>query len=88
MHYAYMELERFDNRDDPCFNDYDNVDPVYILQKSYEESMSLAEKEVCILLKNIVIYNKMQDLFIYLSTSIYYLGYIWIMHSLFSYFTS
>ncbi|KAI9307075.1 phosphatase 2C-like domain-containing protein [Cunninghamella echinulata] len=45
MHYAYMELERFDNRDDPCFNDYDNVDPVYILQKSYEESMSLAEKE-------------------------------------------
>ncbi|CAO3645705.1 unnamed protein product [Cunninghamella blakesleeana] len=45
MHYAYMELERFHNIDDPCFKDYDNVDPVYILQKSYEESMSLAEKE-------------------------------------------
>lgn len=45
MHHAYMELERFDNIDDPCFYHYDEADPVSILQKSYEESMQEAQQE-------------------------------------------
>ncbi|KAI8068526.1 phosphatase 2C-like domain-containing protein [Gongronella butleri] len=43
MHHAYVELERFDNVDDPCFYNYDDVDPVQILQKSYDESMQQAQ---------------------------------------------
>lgn len=46
MHYAYLELERFDNIDDPSFYDYDKADPVEILQKSYEHCLEDAEKEV------------------------------------------
>ena len=46
MHYAYLELERFDNIDDPSFYDYDKADPVEILQKSYEHCLADAEKEV------------------------------------------
>ena len=45
MHHAYLELERFDNVDDPCFYHYDEADPVSILQKSYEESMQEAQQE-------------------------------------------
>ncbi|KAI8093862.1 phosphatase 2C-like domain-containing protein [Halteromyces radiatus] len=45
MHHAYLELERYDNVDDPCFYHYDDVDPVQILQKSYEASLLEAEKE-------------------------------------------
>jgi len=45
MHYAYLELERFDNIDDPSFYDYDKADPVEILQKSYEHCLADAEKE-------------------------------------------
>ncbi|KAI8339036.1 phosphatase 2C-like domain-containing protein [Chlamydoabsidia padenii] len=45
MHHAYLELERYDNIDDPCFYHYDDVDPVQILQKSYEASLLEAEKE-------------------------------------------
>ncbi|ORZ24099.1 phosphatase 2C-like domain-containing protein [Absidia repens] len=45
MHHAYLELERYDNVDDPCFYHYDDVDPVQILQKSYEASLVDAEKE-------------------------------------------
>ncbi|KAL7336075.1 hypothetical protein PS15p_201447 [Mucor circinelloides] len=45
MHHAYLELERFDNVDDPCFYHYDEADPVSILQKSYEESMQEALQE-------------------------------------------
>lgn len=45
MHHAYLELERYDNMDDPCFYHYDDVDPVQILQTSYEASLLDAEKE-------------------------------------------
>ncbi|CAO3656787.1 unnamed protein product [Mucor hiemalis] len=45
MHHAYMELERFDNIEDPCFYHYDEADPVSILQRSYEESMQEAQQE-------------------------------------------
>ncbi|KAI8331197.1 phosphatase 2C-like domain-containing protein [Chlamydoabsidia padenii] len=45
MHHAYLELERYDNIDDPCFSQYENVDPVQILQKSYEASLIEAEKD-------------------------------------------
>lgn len=40
-----MELERFDNIEDPCFYHYDEADPVSILQRSYEESMQEAQQE-------------------------------------------
>lgn len=46
MHHAYLELERYDNVDDPCFYRYDDVDPVQILEKSYEACLLEAEKEV------------------------------------------
>lgn len=46
MHYAYLELERFDNIDDPSFYDYDKADPVDILQKSYEHCLEDAKNEV------------------------------------------
>lgn len=46
MHYAYLELERFDNIDDPSFYDYDKADPVEIIQASYEHCLEDAEKEV------------------------------------------
>ncbi|KAG2195810.1 hypothetical protein INT47_010020 [Mucor saturninus] len=45
MHHAYLQLERFENIDDPCFYHYDEADPVSILQKSYEESMQEAQQE-------------------------------------------
>ncbi|KAJ2965115.1 hypothetical protein NQZ79_g156 [Umbelopsis isabellina] len=45
MHYAYLELERFDNIDDPSFYDYDKADPVDILQKSYEHCLEDAKNE-------------------------------------------
>ncbi|KAI9475796.1 MAG: phosphatase 2C-like domain-containing protein [Benjaminiella poitrasii] len=45
MHHAYLELERFDNVDDPYFYLYDEADPVNILQKSYEESMLETQRE-------------------------------------------
>jgi hypothetical protein len=43
MHHAYLELEKF-KINDPYF--HHTVDPVSILQKSYEESMLEAKKEV------------------------------------------
>ncbi|KAI7905854.1 phosphatase 2C-like domain-containing protein [Cokeromyces recurvatus] len=45
MHHAYLELERFDNVDDPYFYLYDEADPINILQRSYEESMLEAQQE-------------------------------------------
>jgi serine/threonine protein phosphatase PrpC len=58
MHHAYLELERFDNVDDPCFYHYDEADPVSILQKSYEESMQEAQQEVNINVYTINIHTK------------------------------
>lgn len=46
MHHAYLELERYDDKNDPYFDHYEDVDPVQILQKSYEASLLAAEKEV------------------------------------------
>lgn len=48
MHHAYLELERFENVEDPYFYKYDQVDPVHILQNSYEKSMSEMMKDVTI----------------------------------------
>ncbi|SAM01007.1 hypothetical protein [Absidia glauca] len=45
MHHAYLELERYDDKNDPYFDHYEDVDPVQILQKSYEASLLAAEKE-------------------------------------------
>ncbi|KAG0267370.1 hypothetical protein BG011_006787 [Mortierella polycephala] len=45
MHYAFMELEKYDNIEEEAFYDYFNVNPVQILQKSYEQSASDAKKE-------------------------------------------
>ncbi|KAG0180131.1 hypothetical protein DFQ29_001193 [Apophysomyces sp. BC1021] len=45
MHHAYLELERFDNIDDPCFYQYDDADPIDILQRSYEECMQEVQQE-------------------------------------------
>ncbi|KAG0188346.1 hypothetical protein DFQ28_004972 [Apophysomyces sp. BC1034] len=38
-------LERFDNIDDPCFYQYDDADPIDILQRSYEECMQEVQQE-------------------------------------------
>jgi hypothetical protein len=46
MHHAYLELEKFENIEESCFYEYDDVDPVIILGKSYEESMKEAQQEV------------------------------------------
>ncbi|ORX54043.1 protein serine/threonine phosphatase 2C [Hesseltinella vesiculosa] len=45
MHYAYMELERFEDVEDPLFSHYDEADPVQILQSSYDESMQQAQRQ-------------------------------------------
>ena len=45
MHHAYLELERFDNVDDDLFAQYDDADPVDVLQKSYELSLMEAHRE-------------------------------------------
>ncbi|CAG8459655.1 14928_t:CDS:2 [Acaulospora colombiana] len=37
MHYAYLELEKYDNVDDEKFYQYNEVDPVDILRTSYEQ---------------------------------------------------
>lgn len=46
MHYAFVELEKYDNIEEDAFYDYFNVNPVQILQKSYEQSARDAKKEV------------------------------------------
>ncbi|KAF9202483.1 hypothetical protein BGZ49_007356 [Haplosporangium sp. Z 27] len=45
MHYAFLELEKYDNIEEDAFYDYFNVDPVQILAKSYEQSAIDAKKE-------------------------------------------
>ncbi|KAG0214000.1 hypothetical protein BGX33_002560 [Mortierella sp. NVP41] len=45
MHYAFVELEKYDNIEEEAFYDYFNVNPVQILQKSYEQSAIDAKKE-------------------------------------------
>ncbi|KAF8924301.1 hypothetical protein BGZ58_001950 [Dissophora ornata] len=45
MHYAFLELEKYDNIEEDAFYDYFNVNPVNILEKSYEQSARDAKKE-------------------------------------------
>ncbi|KAG0279892.1 hypothetical protein BGZ95_011937 [Linnemannia exigua] len=45
MHYAFVELEKYDNIEEDAFYDYFNVNPVQILQKSFEQSARDAKKE-------------------------------------------
>ncbi|KAF9111223.1 hypothetical protein BGX27_005225 [Mortierella sp. AM989] len=45
MHYAFLELEKYDNIEEDAFYDYFNVNPVQILEKSYEQSAIDAKKE-------------------------------------------
>ncbi|CAO3573250.1 unnamed protein product [Mortierella alpina] len=45
MHYAFLELEKYDNIEEEAFYDYFNVNPVQILQKSYEQSARDAKQE-------------------------------------------
>ncbi|KAG0365041.1 hypothetical protein BGZ54_006929 [Gamsiella multidivaricata] len=45
MHYAFLELEKYDNIEEEAFYDYFNVNPVQILEKSYEQSARDAKKE-------------------------------------------
>ncbi|KAI1320383.1 hypothetical protein EDD11_001185 [Mortierella claussenii] len=45
MHYAFLELEKYDNIEEEAFYDYFNVNPVHILEKSYEQSARDAKKE-------------------------------------------
>ncbi|KAL1920155.1 uncharacterized protein VTP21DRAFT_1301 [Calcarisporiella thermophila] len=44
MHYAYLELEKYDNIECDEFADYFNVEPVEILQRSYENTRIEAKK--------------------------------------------
>lgn len=46
MHYAYLELERYDNIEDEHFYDYYNVSPVEVLQQSYDHCQIDAKREV------------------------------------------
>lgn len=39
MHYSYAELERYDNVDDEKYYHYNEVNPVDIMQASFEQSM-------------------------------------------------
>lgn len=45
MHHAFLQLERFDNIDDPYFYHYDDANPMEILQHSYDVSMAEAKRE-------------------------------------------
>jgi len=46
MHYAFLELEKYDNIEEEAFYDYFNVNPVDIMEKSYEQSLLDAKNEV------------------------------------------
>ncbi|KAI8084842.1 phosphatase 2C-like domain-containing protein [Halteromyces radiatus] len=45
MHHAYLELERYDNIEDPLFCEYEKANPLTILQKSYDETKEEAINE-------------------------------------------
>ncbi|KAI7865772.1 phosphatase 2C-like domain-containing protein [Spinellus fusiger] len=48
MHHAFLEMERFDNIDDPNFSLYHQVNPMDVLQATYQQSMNEAQDENCI----------------------------------------
>jgi serine/threonine protein phosphatase PrpC len=43
MHFANMEMDRFDDTEDPCFFQYNDTNPVDILKRSYENSLRVAK---------------------------------------------
>ncbi|OZJ03829.1 hypothetical protein BZG36_03824 [Bifiguratus adelaidae] len=45
MHQCYEELEKYDNIEDDRFYEYNEADPVMILQRSYEQSSQEAREE-------------------------------------------
>ncbi|KAI9305752.1 phosphatase 2C-like domain-containing protein [Cunninghamella echinulata] len=45
MHHAYLELDRYDNIEDPLFCEYENANPLTILQHSYEQTTREAQHE-------------------------------------------
>ncbi|CAO3613657.1 unnamed protein product [Cunninghamella blakesleeana] len=45
MHHAYLELERYDNIEDPLFCEYEKANPLTILQHSYEQTSEEAKHE-------------------------------------------
>lgn len=45
MHHAYLELEKFENIEDPYFQKYEEASPLDVLQSSYEKSMLEMKKE-------------------------------------------
>lgn len=44
MHYANLEMDRFEDTEDPMFFEYSQTNPVDILQRSYEQSLVEAKK--------------------------------------------
>ncbi|CAO3681541.1 unnamed protein product [Rhizopus stolonifer] len=44
MHYANLEMDRFENTEDPCFFQYNDTDPLDILQRSYEQILQEARE--------------------------------------------
>lgn len=46
MHYTFLELEKYDNIEEEAFYDYFNVNPIQILEKSYEQNTRDAKNEV------------------------------------------
>lgn len=44
MHYAYVEMERFNDTEDPCFFHYDDANPISILKRSYENTLKVAKQ--------------------------------------------
>lgn len=44
MHYANLEMDRFEDTEDPMFFEYSQTNPVDILQRSYEQSLIEAKK--------------------------------------------
>ncbi|KAI8330476.1 phosphatase 2C-like domain-containing protein [Chlamydoabsidia padenii] len=45
MHHTYLELERYDNIEDPLFCQYEQANPLTILQHSYDQTQQEAQQE-------------------------------------------
>lgn len=46
MHYANLEMDRFEDTEDPLFFQYDETNPIDILQRSYDHSLRAAQQTV------------------------------------------
>lgn len=45
MHFANMEMDRFEDTEDPYFFQYNDTNPVDILKRSYEKSLKVAKTQ-------------------------------------------